>query len=71
MISDDKPFILRLAQDARDLRAAQRLRYEVFVQELGANAGNIGVDDIVVKLTGLIDLSTASYDAATNALTLA
>ena len=38
MISDDKPFILRLAQDARDLRAAQRLRYEVFVQELGATA---------------------------------
>ena len=37
MISDDKHFILRLAQDDRDLRAAQRLRYEVFVQELGAN----------------------------------
>lgn len=36
MISDDKHFILRLAQDDRDLRAAQRLRYEVFVQELGA-----------------------------------
>lgn len=41
------------------------------VQELGANAAVIGTDDIVVKLTGLIDLSTASYDAATNALTLA
>lgn len=37
MISDDKHFILRLAQDPRDLRAAQRLRYEVFVQELGAS----------------------------------
>lgn len=36
MISDDKHFILRLAQDDRDLRAAQRLRYEVFAQELGA-----------------------------------
>jgi len=36
MISDDKHFVLRLAQDARDLAAAQRLRYEVFVQELGA-----------------------------------
>ncbi len=27
---------LRLAKDARDIRAAQRLRYEVFVEELGA-----------------------------------
>lgn len=41
------------------------------VQELGADAAVIGTDDIVVKLTGLIDLSTASYDAASNALTLA
>ncbi|GLS88654.1 ornithine-acyl-ACP acyltransferase [Cypionkella aquatica] len=37
MIADDKHFILRLAESARDLRAAQRLRYEVFVQELGAS----------------------------------
>ena len=29
--------ILRLARDARDLRAAQRLRYEVFIEELGAD----------------------------------
>ncbi len=29
-------FAVRLARDARDLRAAQRLRYAVFVQELGA-----------------------------------
>ena len=35
MIDDDAAFTLRLAQDARDLRAAQRLRYEVFVAELG------------------------------------
>ena len=41
------------------------------VQELGADAAVVGTDDIVVKLTGLIDLSTASYDAATNTLTLA
>jgi putative hemolysin len=33
----DRPFILRLARDDRDLRAAQRLRYRVFVQELGAD----------------------------------
>ncbi len=32
----DPHFTLRLARDARDLRAAQRLRYRVFVEELGA-----------------------------------
>ena len=37
MIADDAPFELRLAQDARDLRGAQRLRYRVFVQELGGD----------------------------------
>lgn len=36
MSDDDTGFVLRLARDARDLRAAQRLRYRVFVQELGA-----------------------------------
>ncbi len=35
MIADDGAFTLRLACDDRDLRAAQRLRYEVFVEELG------------------------------------
>jgi putative hemolysin len=30
-------FTLRLAQDARDLAAAQRLRYAVFVEELGGD----------------------------------
>lgn len=29
-------YVLRLAQNEQDLRAAQRLRYKVFVQELGA-----------------------------------
>jgi putative hemolysin len=33
---DDSAFVLRLARDDRDLRAEQRLRYRVFVQELGA-----------------------------------
>lgn len=33
----DPPFELRLAASAEDLRAAQALRYLVFVQELGAN----------------------------------
>lgn len=37
MIDDDSALVMRLAQDDRDLRAAQRLRYRVFVQELGAN----------------------------------
>lgn len=32
----DATLTLRLAKDARDLRAAQRLRYSVFVEELGA-----------------------------------
>ena len=36
MPADDAPYIVRLARDARDLRAAQRLRYRVFVTELGA-----------------------------------
>lgn len=35
MTPDESQFTLRLARDARDLRAAQRLRYEVFVSELG------------------------------------
>jgi putative hemolysin len=33
----DRHFTVRLAQSPRDLRAAQRLRYAVFVEELGAN----------------------------------
>lgn len=33
----DHHFVLRLAQDRTDLHAAQRLRYDVFVDELGAN----------------------------------
>lgn len=35
MNADDIPFSVRFAKDARDLLAAQRLRYLVFVQELG------------------------------------
>ena len=37
VISDESIYALRLARDARDLRAAQRLRYRVFVEELGAD----------------------------------
>ncbi len=32
---------MRLARDGRDLRAAQRLRYRVFVQELGASGAMV------------------------------
>ncbi|MBY6005624.1 GNAT family N-acetyltransferase [Salipiger bermudensis] len=35
MALDDADFTVRLARDEADLRAAQRLRYEVFVAELG------------------------------------
>ncbi|AWD20251.1 GNAT family N-acetyltransferase [Pseudogemmobacter blasticus] len=37
MLDEDPIYALRLATDANDLRAAQRLRYRVFVQELGAD----------------------------------
>lgn len=37
MIADDSNFTLRLARDSRDLAAAQRLRYLVFVEELGGD----------------------------------
>ena len=36
MLAVEPALSLRLAQTDRDLRAAQRLRYEVFVEELGA-----------------------------------
>jgi len=37
MNAADPHFILRLARDGRDLAAAQRLRYRVFVEELGGS----------------------------------
>jgi putative hemolysin len=37
MQAEDSLYTLRLAADARDVHSAQRLRYRVFVQELGAN----------------------------------
>ena len=37
MTAADPRFELRLARDADDLRAAQRLRYRVFVEELGGD----------------------------------
>lgn len=37
LLADDTIYALRLATDDRDLFGAQRLRYRVFVQELGAD----------------------------------
>ena len=37
MHAEETPFVVRLAKDAQDLRAAQRLRYRVFVEELGGS----------------------------------
>ena len=37
MITDDAHLVLRLARDEADLRAAPRLRYEVFVEERGGD----------------------------------
>ena len=37
MTDEVAPFIIRLAENARDLRAAQRLRYRVFITELGGS----------------------------------
>ena len=45
MIADDAQFTLRLAADARDLRAAQRLRYRVFVEELGGTGPMVDVEN--------------------------
>lgn len=44
MIAADPEFTLRLARDARDLRAAQRLRYKVFVTELGGDGPMVDHD---------------------------
>lgn len=39
--TDDKRLVVRLARDGRDLRAAQRLRYRVFVEELGGSGSMV------------------------------
>ena len=41
MLAVEPALTLRLARDDRDLRAAQRLRYEVFVEELGATGPGV------------------------------
>ena len=44
MRAEDAIYTLRLASGADDLRAAQRLRYRVFVQELGASGPMVDHD---------------------------
>ena len=44
MALDDADFTVRLASDEADLRAAQRLRYEVFVAELGGGGAMVDHD---------------------------
>ena len=44
MISDDPYFKVCLARDERDLLAAQRLRYSVFVDELGGDGALVDHD---------------------------
>lgn len=44
MIGEDPHFQLRLASDERDLLASQRLRYEVFVAELGGDGPMVDHD---------------------------
>jgi L-ornithine Nalpha-acyltransferase len=44
MLAVEPALTLRLAKDERDLRAAQRLRYEVFVEELGAKGAGVDHD---------------------------
>ncbi len=41
MISDDPHFELRLARDEEDVLSAQRLRYRVFVEELGGSGAMV------------------------------
>ncbi len=41
MIADSAPLEVRLARDEVDLLAAQRLRYEVFVEELGGSGPGV------------------------------
>ncbi|MBU2960407.1 GNAT family N-acetyltransferase [Citreicella sp. C3M06] len=44
MALDETEFTVRLARCAQDIRAAQRLRYEVFVEELGGSGALVDHD---------------------------
>ena len=64
---------LALAGDGSTNAAIKWFQYggDTYVVEDLSAATAVAITDVVVKLTGLVDLSTASYDATANALTLA
>lgn len=70
MTPDTSFFEIRLASDARDLKAAQRLRYAVFVEELGADgpfvdhAGRLERDEFDAVYDHLILVDTRRDAAA-------
>lgn len=69
---DGNRLVVRLARDERDLRAAQRLRYRVFVEELGGSGGlidhkarlEIDAFDAVFDHLLLIDPTRSATDLA-------
>jgi putative hemolysin len=69
---DHNRLVVRLAQDERDLRAAQRLRYRVFVEELGGSGDmvdhqarlEIDAFDAIFDHLLLIDPSRSADDLA-------
>lgn len=44
MTQSERVFSVRLAQDAAEIEAAQRLRYDVFVRELGGDGALVDHD---------------------------
>ncbi len=70
--NSDPNLVVRFARDAEDVKSAQRLRYRVFVEELGANSSNIDHDsrleidkyDNFVEHLCLIDLEREKLDPA-------
>ena len=70
MKSDTSYFDLRIATSERDLRAAQRLRYRVFIEELGGTGALVDHDnrlerdefDPVVDHLCLIDTRRSAED---------
>ncbi len=49
MVATSQGFSVRLARDAADLKAAQRLRYDVFVSELGGDGPLVDHDERLEK----------------------
>ena len=70
MTAQTPQFAVRLARDSADLRAAQRLRYEVFVAELGGDgalvdhSARLECDDLDPHFDHLLLIDTARDAAA-------